>query len=74
MTFLDDARAVAARGPRCTMGALLEALSATENAEVQEALDDPTIHGSGIARALLARGHKMSAATVNRHRAGDCSC
>ena len=61
------------KGPRCTVCALLDTLPADDAAVLGNALANPVIHGSQIARALQAEGHAVRSQTVVRHRRGDCA-
>jgi len=61
-------------GPKCTMGALLDALPDREAQAVQAALDNPAWTAVALARLLTQEGHRMQDSTVRRHRRGDCLC
>ena len=61
-------------GPRCTVGAILDKLDDDDRAALTAALDDDEVQGSGLARLLSSRGHKVNGNTIQRHRRGDCSC
>lgn len=70
MSLADEAKAIGIMpGPRCTTCALLDT---DLGPELQEALDDPSIMGTAIAKALKARGVQLSDQSVNRHRRGGC--
>ncbi len=77
--LLDQMRAITEAlpgpGPRCTIWTLLhETLNDTDAAELQTALDDRGIPARAIADVMTAAGHRIGDQTVNRHRAGRCSC
>jgi hypothetical protein len=60
---------------QCGLGKLLNTLSDVDRAEVQDALDDATITGAGIARVLERRyGSTVKQGVVTRHRSSGCSC
>ncbi len=56
------------RGPRCTVGTILDALDATTVNQVREVLDRPGISSTQIADALTKHGHPVQAPAVARHR------
>jgi len=58
----------------CGVVVILKTLTDNDSAAVQEALDNPRLTGTSIARVLSDAGHPVSANTVNRHRRQDCSC
>jgi hypothetical protein len=60
-------------GYRCTVCTLLTELPADDAEALREALRDPTIKGSWIAKALESEGYGIKQNTVTRHRRGDCS-
>lgn len=66
--------------PGCKMRRILDVLSAEDRADVEAALDDPSINHVAIARVLTAAGHSTSEDPVSRHRRhlagldGGCSC
>lgn len=73
MSFLDEVHAVEHRspGPRCVICKLLDKFDDRE--DIQVVMDDVTMQSSVIARALGARGEKVSPASVSRHRRRECS-
>lgn len=75
MTLLDDIAAeVQHPGGNCTIGAILNRRDDIA-ADLAIALADTARYPhSAIARALTARGDKMAAVTVGRHRRGECTC
>lgn len=63
-----------AAGSPCTVTVLLESLPTDEANDLQDALDDATIPGTMISRALIAMGHQVRSNTLQRHRRGECHC
>jgi len=59
-------------GPQCSICKLLTELDAKDKADLQTALDDPSIYGTVIARALKKSGHEANHYQVQRHRRRDC--
>lgn len=53
---------------------VIDALDGDDLAVLRAALADAGITGTAIASALQGEGHDIKAATVNRHRKGECSC
>ncbi len=75
MTVKDEIRELAGdKGPTCQMGVALAALSPEDRAGVVDAMADPLVTGTGIARWLAKRGIRIRPFTVQRHRRGDCQC
>lgn len=74
MSLLVEAQAHAKRGSSCGMAVLQSALSESERAELQEALDASTISARALADAMKARGWVINYQTITRHRARSCSC
>lgn len=75
MSFLEEVRAASViQGPTCTLALLMDDLPDDLREQVRAALDDPTINGEAIARALQNRGYKMRGSTVQRHRRKACAC
>lgn len=75
LALLDEAKEKSkAIRAKCSVGLLDDDLRA-EVDEVLEHLDgSPTLTASGIAKALAARGVKIQAGTLRRHKRGECSC
>jgi hypothetical protein len=77
MNLKDALEAEAARpvvkGPRCTVGQLLEKLD-HEDAEALRAAINSDMMLETIAAAIRATGVQMSALTVSRHRRRLCLC
>lgn len=73
MSLLDEARALPIGKPRCSVGQLIESLGPGEKAELEEALA-ASVFATSLATALKARGHTVSAESLQRHRRGGCQC
>ncbi|MEU6460329.1 hypothetical protein [Streptomyces sp. NPDC046976] len=58
----------ARRGPRCSVGALLETVDADTAASLHTVLDTASVSATAIAEALSRYGGTFTAYTVNRHR------
>lgn len=74
---MDEIAEVAAstpKGPACSIAELIRDLPEDEALELQEVLDNTSIVGSHIAKALKKRGYNIAAHTVQRHRRQGCSC
>lgn len=54
------------------MCALVLRLSEDDAVALEEALADPAVPTSVIARALKAEGHGIASSTLGRHRKGEC--
>jgi len=76
MSVLDEILAEADRP--CGLREALAALEADETAEFTTLIYDPpkpNVAATAIARALARRGHSVAAATITKHRRGECpSC
>ncbi|MEU6632830.1 hypothetical protein ABZ905_31790 [Streptomyces parvus] len=68
----------APRGPRCTVGAILDELDFSTAQKVREVLDSVAISSTQIADALTGSGHRVQAPAVARHRrrgaSNGCRC
>ncbi|MGP4046822.1 hypothetical protein [Streptomyces sp. 2A115] len=62
------------RGPRCSVGALLEAADADVAASLRAALDTTNVSATAIAETLSRYGDAVTAYTVNRHRGKPNGC
>ena len=62
------------RGPRCTTGIALAALTAGDQAKIRAALADERVTGSNITRWLVGKGQQVNVQSVRRHRNGECFC
>lgn len=75
MGLLDDIKAARPKvGGRCSIPGFLDSLPAQDRADVVAALADPAIAATAIAKVLQARGHAVSASSLQRHRRGACLC
>ena len=59
-------------GPQCSICKLLTELDAKDRADLQTALDDLSLFGTVIARALKKSGHEVTQYPVQRPRRTDC--
>ncbi|MFD4933411.1 hypothetical protein [Streptomyces virginiae] len=68
----------ALRGPRCTLGTILDRLDMDTALKVRSVLDNPTISSTLIADTLTDSGHRVQAPAVARHRrrggSNGCRC
>jgi hypothetical protein len=67
------------RHKQCGIKQLLADLPEAQANTIRTCLDDPIIHGTVIAKTLKNRGITVNgsyiqSSTVQRHRAGKCSC
>jgi hypothetical protein len=66
------------RGPRCTVGTILDTFDAETAAKFRDVLDNPTITATRIADTLNSSGHRIQAPAVARHRrrgaSNGCRC
>ena len=59
----------------CGVRRVLMELNATDASDLKSALENPAVEHSAIARGVAAAlGVRIAAASVARHRKGDCSC
>ena len=61
-----------ARGPRCSICALLPTLDKDDRAALLAAFDNPDITSAVITRALRGQGHAVREEGLRRHRKGEC--
>lgn len=71
---LDAEIAASTKGPRCSVGKLVDTLDPDDWQALCESLDTPAIETAKIARALARGGHSITALTVGRHRKHECRC
>lgn len=65
----------ARKGPRCTVGTLLDSLPADEADALATMLEDMAWTGEAIGKLITAEvGVRVQGGTVARHRRGACSC
>jgi hypothetical protein len=62
------------RGPACSVGVALKALSPAQRRKVIAALAEPRITAPEIVGWVAEKGHELTTYSVQRHRRGDCSC
>lgn len=66
------------KGPRCTVGAILDTLDTATAAKVRSVLDNPAVTSTRIADTLTDSGHRVQAPAVSRHRrrgaSNGCRC
>lgn len=77
MSLFDEFKAESKpRQYKCIVNSIFESLDENESADLQAALDDPSITNSAIARVLAARGFPVTpeGKQIARHRKGDCVC
>lgn len=74
VSFLDEVRALRSVTARCSMGKALAEMPDDLRTQVEAALDDPTLEGTAISKALAARGVKIGSGALQRHRRKVCSC
>lgn len=78
MTALADALKAGPRVQRrvtCSIAAILDKLDKTDRAALESAFKlDSGFGGEELASLLIAEGHHVRGHTVQRHRAGKCSC
>lgn len=58
----------------CVVVAIAQQLTIDQRADLNEALADPLIYGSTIAKVLSNWGYKVSETTVRKHRRHGCLC
>lgn len=61
------------KGPRCTIGILLNELDDIDRKALTKALESH-MTGESIGQALRDEGHPVSGPTIQRHRRKQCSC
>lgn len=62
------------KGPRCSFGLIVDALSPDDLAVLTQVMADPKVSGRVIADVLTAEGFAVGEYVVNRHRRGACLC
>ena len=67
-----EANSFSRPGYRCRICVLLDELPKDDAEALREALLDPAVKGSWIAKALESEGHSVRQNTVQRHRRQDC--
>jgi hypothetical protein len=75
MSLADEAlRGRTRKGPGCDTGLLLDRLTEPDRSELLEALADPTVQATALARVLRARGYDIGSWSLQRHRREACRC
>lgn len=75
MSLLDEIRNERIKkGPSCTVGVLLLKLEKADAADLQAALDDAGVSATIITKVLAARGERLTAEAIRRHRRKLCFC
>jgi hypothetical protein len=69
-----EAENTGSRGTPCTIATVIETLDVEHAQRLQSALDAKHIQHAAIARVLTKWGHRVTAATVGRHRRQLCRC
>lgn len=72
LAALEDAKAEAHKGPQCSMGTILK--TSDDADAIQAALNDDSLTGTLIAKALVKAGHTVRSEAVQRHRRHACDC
>lgn len=74
--LLDEIKAVQSqhKPTTCTVALILQQVEESDLPALQQALDDPTIFGTSIAKVLKARGLDVGAQAIQRHRRKACHC
>ncbi len=64
------------RGPRCQVAILLDNLPEVAAERVRQALDNPTVTNTGLARVLRQRVGDTAPSiwSIGNHRRGNCRC
>jgi hypothetical protein len=61
-------------GTVCGINKLYEALPAEDTEALKQAIADPMVKATAIARALKGRGYQITDSVVTRHRRKECVC
>lgn len=61
-------------GTICSIQKLYDTLPKDDAQALRQAIADPMIKATAIARALKARGHQINDSVVSRHRRKECVC
>jgi hypothetical protein len=59
---------------RCSVSIIKDGLDKKDRADLDDAIADPLIQASTIARVLERKSIKITASAIARHRRGDCCC
>jgi hypothetical protein len=77
MSLFDEFKAESKpRHYRCAIEVVFESMSSEDAADLRDALADPFITHSAIARVLASKGFNVTpdGKQVAKHRKGDCVC
>lgn len=61
-------------GTTCGIAKMYETLTKEDAEALREAIADPMVKGTAIARALKNRGYHITDSVVTRHRRKECIC
>jgi len=61
-------------GTVCGIHKLYEALPADDVEALKQAIADPMVKATAIARALKGRGYQITDSVITRHRRKECVC
>jgi hypothetical protein len=59
-------------GVPCSVCSLIRTIGDDDRAALMAAMENESMFGSAIARALEREGHEVTAAAISRHRRGGC--
>ena len=62
------------QGPSCGVAKILAVADPELHTEIVAAINDPTIAGAHLSRALAQHGLRVSGPMIMRHRRTDCGC
>ncbi len=74
MGLLDEIRSVAAEPTPCKVGRHLLAMDKKDAADIQAALDDPSIPSAHISAVLTRHGWPVGDSVMSKHRRKECCC
>jgi len=69
-----DAPAPVLKGPRCAVGRLLTSLPEADADVLRQVLADDAWTSKRISERLSGAGHRVSRASIARHRISECLC
>lgn len=73
--MFDNVQQMTARkGPRCSVAVVQEALGVQDAQDFASLVKNREVQAAAISRALREGGYRVPAATLQRHRRGDCNC
>ena len=59
---------------KCRIVMILDSLDPADAKVVAEAISNPAVTNSALAKVLTSNGHEISNVAIGRHRRGDCAC